>query len=133
MRFWTFLDYLTEARTNPLSDWYGTLEPEVQAAFNVLVDFLEITENWDHQKPKKRKYKMLTEKHIGLCELKFKVGSRKFRPFGIRHGEIREFVFLGGCEKKGFFGTTDPPNAFDNGVILKKAYDVGKGTTREHT
>jgi hypothetical protein len=132
MAVWKFLDYVTEGHRNPVSEWYGTLEPDLQAEFDVLVRTLEETENWDGPKEKNRKYKELTERHNGLCELKFKVGKRKFRPVGIRHVEIREFIFLGGCEKKGFFGTTLPPNAFDDALRLKEAYDKGKGATREH-
>jgi len=132
--FWRFVDYLTEGppRTNPVSDWYGTLDPDVKAAFDALVRTLEETEDWDEPKPKDRKYKELSGKHVGLCELIFKVEGRNFRPIGILHREIREFIFLGGCEKKGWFGTTDPVNAFDNALLLKAAYEQEKGTTREH-
>jgi hypothetical protein len=91
------------------------------------------TEDWDELKPSRRKYKILTRRHAGLCELKFRVDGRKFRPIGILHSEIREFVFLGGCEKKGFFGTTFPLNAFDEALRLKQAYDEGKGAIRDHT
>lgn len=134
MPFWRFMDYLTEGppRTNPVSDWYGDLEPEVQAAFDALVATLAETEDWDEPKKKKRKYEELSRDHLGLCELKFKVGRRRFRPIGILHRGIHEFVFLGGCEEKGFFGTTKPPGAFDNALRLRQAYDQGRGTTREH-
>jgi hypothetical protein len=132
MPVWQFLDYITEERTCPIVDWYGTLGAEQQAAFDVLVDTLAEKEDWDELKESKRKYKLLTRRHLGLCELKFKVGGRKFRPIGILHAEIREFIFLGGCEKKGFFGTTDPPNAFDAALRLKEAYDRERGATRAH-
>jgi hypothetical protein len=134
MPFWRFMDYITEGpvRTNPVSDWYGSLEPPVQAEFDVLVRTLAETDDWDRPKLSKRKYKVLIHRHAGLCELKFKVGDRKFRPIGILHSGIREFIFLGGCEKTGFFGTTDPPEAFDRALLLKEAYDKNRGTTREH-
>ena len=129
------MDYLTEGPppvTNPVSDWYGTLEPQIQAEFDVFVKTMAETEDWDEPKEKERKYEELSRKHAGLCELKFKVGKRRFRPVGILHRGIREFIFLGGCEEKGWFGTTDPANAFDNALRLKQAYDQGRGTTREH-
>lgn len=133
MHVWQFLDYITEKHVCPIVNWFGTLSPEVQAEFDVLVDLLAETDDWDTQKKSKRKYEILTRRHAGLCELKFKIEGRKFRPIGILHAEIHEFIFLGGCEKKGFFGATDPPGAFDEALRLKAAYDQGKGTTRAHT
>src|SRR5277367_4259777 len=102
MPVWTFLDYVTEGHACPIVDWYGTLPAEAQAAFDVLVDTLAETSDWDEPKESRRKYKVLTNRHLGLCELKFRVADRKFRPIGILRPETREFIFLGGCEKKGF-------------------------------
>lgn len=78
MALWKFLDYITEQNRNPIQDWYGTVGADVQAAFDVLVQELAGTEDWDAAKPNKRKYRILTGKHIGMCELIFKVGKRKF-------------------------------------------------------
>lgn len=133
MSTWSFLDYITEAHVCPVVIWYGTLGAEVQAEFDVVVDLLERTEDWDAQNKTRRKYKELTRRHAGLCELRFTLEGRKFRPIGIRDAAVRQFIFLGGCEKKGFFGTTEPPNAFDDALLLKQAYEQGRGTTRAHT
>ena len=40
MAFWKFFDYITEQHGNPIQDWYGTVDSEVQAAFDVLVQEL---------------------------------------------------------------------------------------------
>jgi hypothetical protein len=130
MAFWRFLDYITEGHQNPISDWYGTLIPEAQAEFDVLVKTLSETEDWDGPKRKKRKYKQLTKAHVGLTELIFKVNAKNLRPIGILVNVHREFIFLGGCEKHTFW--TVPRNAFDEALRLKVKFEQGRGTTREH-
>jgi hypothetical protein len=130
MSFWRFADYVTEEHRCPIIEWYGTQEDDVQAEFDLLVKDLSESEDWDEPKPRKRKYKVLTRQHTGLCELKFRVEGRKFRIIGIWLRENREFIFLGGCEKRKTF--TIPPDAFDAAFRLKELLDRGKGTTREH-
>jgi hypothetical protein len=130
MGYWKFLDYITEGHRNPILDWYGTVDKEVQAAFDVLIQDLIGTEDWDAPKPAKRKYRLLRLRHAGMCELIFKVGARKFRPLGILDRQNRIFVFLGGCEHKRY--SSIPPNAFDDALALKTQLEQGKGATREH-
>ncbi len=130
MAYWKFLDYITEDRHNPILEWYTTLETDVRAAFDVLVQDLSGTEDWDAPKPRKRKYRLLRRRHIGLCELIFRVGNRKFRPLGVLISENREFIFLGGCEHRRFFSI--PANAFDEALRLKSLFEQGRGATREH-
>jgi hypothetical protein len=131
MPYWRFKDYVTEDRRSPLLEWYGMLDGDVQAAFDLLLKFLSETEDWDEAKSSRKKYKELFGKHEGLCELILKVGKRKFRPLGILHRDSREFVFLGGAEKVGQ-GVTDPEGAFDLALHLKKQFDEGKGVTRDY-
>jgi hypothetical protein len=133
MPAWEFRQYLTEDRPCrcPILDWYGTLGDDIRAIFDLLVKELAETEDWNEPKPRKRKHKVLIGRHAGLCELKFKVGRRRFRPIGIWLQESRTFVFLGGCEKIGR-DLTVPEDAFDEALKLKQAYDLGRGDTREH-
>jgi len=131
MPAWQFKDYVTEDQRSPILEWYGTLPEDVQAAFDLLVKVLSETEDWDEVKPTKRKYKELTKGHAGLCELKLKVGDRKFRPLGILRRETREFIFLGGVEKIGQ-NATDPEGAFDSALHLKGRFDEGRGVTRDY-
>jgi hypothetical protein len=131
MPFWWFKEYVTDQQRCPIVDWYGMLEPEAQAAFDLTVKVLSETEDWDEVKATRRKYKELSRSHQGLCELKFKLGRRRFRPLGVLIRDNREFVFLGGCEKKGR-GESDPPGAFAGALRLKKQFEEGRGRTREH-
>jgi len=131
MAFWEFKDYVTADQRSPILEWYGTLDEDVQAAFDLLVKGMAETEDWDEVKPRRRKYKELTRQHEGLCELFLKVNERSFRPIGILRRETREFIFLGGCEKVGQ-GATDPEEAFDSALRLKQQFDAGRGVTREY-
>jgi hypothetical protein len=128
---WTFKQYLSDGQVCPILDWFGKLPSEVQAEFDLLIKNLANTEDWDEAKPNKRKYKELKREHEGLCELFLNVGERSFRPLGILHRDIREFVFLGGCEKTGQ-GLTDPEGAFDSALEFKRQYDEGRGVTRDN-
>jgi hypothetical protein len=136
MSFWQFREYLTDGMPPrcPIIEWYGTLGGDIQAVFDLLVLELMETEDWSKTEPnpRKRKYKVLTEKHAGLCELRFKFeGKRKFRPLGIWRPDKCDFIFLGGCEKTGQ-DLTIPEGAFDSALKLKNAFDAGKGETREY-
>ncbi|HEY0704254.1 MAG TPA: type II toxin-antitoxin system RelE/ParE family toxin [Candidatus Acidoferrales bacterium] len=130
MAYWRFVEYVTEEepRRCPIIEWYGTLDPEVQAEFDIQVKALSEIDNWDDARPK---YKELDRQHAGLCELRLKVGKRHFRPIGVLLREERTFVFLGGCEKKGR-GTTDPEQAFEIAMNLKRQLEAGKGALREY-
>ena len=130
MSLWRFMDYVTEDRRCPIIEWYGTQEDEVQAEFDIFVKELSESDDWDEPKPKKRRYKFLTGRHVGLCELKFRVKGRKFRLIGVLSRGNREFVFLGGCEKRRM--STLPLDAFDAAFRLKESFEQGRGATREH-
>ena len=130
MAYWKFLDYITEGHRNPILDWYGTVDKEVRASFDVLIQELIGTEDWDAPKPAKRKYRTLKLQHAGMCELIFKVGTRKFRPLGILDRHNKAFIFLGACEHQRM--NSIPPNAFDEAFRLKVQFDQQRGATREH-
>jgi hypothetical protein len=131
MAFWEFKDYVTDDQRSPLLEWYGRLDGDIQAAFDLLLKALSETEDWDEAKPKRRKYKELTRQHQGLCELFLNVDGRSFRPFGILHRDARIFVVLGGCEKLGQ-DLTDPEEAFDSALRLMRQYHDGRGATRDY-
>jgi hypothetical protein len=131
MPCWQFRDYVTEDRRSPLLEWYGMLDEEAQAAFDVLLKTLSETEDWDEVKSTRRKYKELFGQHAGLCEIILTVNRRKFRPLGILIRGTQEFILLGGAEKIGH-GTTDPEGAFDMALRLKKQFDEGRGATRDY-
>jgi hypothetical protein len=136
MAFWRFLDYITEANQNPIGDWYGKQRPDIQVDFDHLIKALSETKDWDEPKPKRRKYKLLTEKHSEMCELKFNATTkrlgvaRKHRVVGLWLKEQRTFILFGACQKWKFF--TIPIDAFDAALRLKEAFDLGRGGLSEH-
>jgi hypothetical protein len=132
MAYWRFTEYLTEEPRCPIIEWYGLLDADVQAALDLLVKILSETEDWDEASSNRRKYKELSRHHVGLCELRFKVGRRRFRPLGIIDKENRTFMFLCGCEKFGR-GATDPEGAFEIALRLKEQFEAGRGVEREYT
>ncbi len=132
MVFWEFKDYVTDAPSrSPLLEWYGILDADVQAEFDVFLKVLAGTEDWDEPKSRKRKYKELSRRHKGLCELILNVGKRSFRPLGILRREAKQFILLGGCEKLGQ-DLTSPEGAFDSALRLKQQLDEGKGAIRDY-
>lgn len=131
MAQWEFLDYITEGHQNPVLNWYGTLDDDVKAGFDVLVAALSETPDWDAVKKKKRKYKELFKQHAGLSQLMFKVDGKKFRPLGILRRQQRQFIFLGGCQKHTWFWTI-PPKAFEEAMRLKGELEQGRGALNAH-
>jgi hypothetical protein len=131
MPYWEFKDYVTEDHLSPLVIWYGSLDPNVKAAFDLLLKNLAETEDWDEAKSSRKKYKELKVQHAGLCELRFKVGPRSFRPLGVLQRELRFFVLLGGAEKIGQ-DLTVPEGAFDEAFRLMGHLAEGRGAIRDY-
>lgn len=79
----------------------------------------------------------MEREHVGLWEIRFKVTTTKkqvgpfwrYRPVGFRHAN-RQFVFLRGCKK--LMAIYTPHKCFDLALDLKKKFDEGKGTIRDH-
>lgn len=130
---WRFFDYITEDQENPFDIWYGQQVVDVKVECDLLIKALAETDDWDEARKRRRKYRELTRKHIGLCELVFNVPNpnRKFRLIGIRHLPIREFVLLGGCVRESRYSVI-PATAFDDALKLKEHYDRRSGVLREH-
>jgi len=122
------MDYWPKAGRNPIAKWYGTQDDEVRAEFDVTVHFLEETEDWETDEVKE--FKQLTGEHLGLSEIKLKVGKRKFRLLGIYLPEQRQFVFLAGLEKSG--RVRIPDDAFEVALEYKRRFEAGEGFTYEH-
>lgn len=131
MAYWDFSDYITEGHTCPILDWWAAQDEEVQAAFEILIKALSETEDWEALEPSRRKHKVLTGKHAGMCELMFTVnGKGKFRPLGLWRPEQRDFILLGGCKKRR--SSTIPPGAFDHAFDLMLKFNDGRGGIRSH-
>src|SRR5260370_26953269 len=141
MKYWRFMDYYTEDGINLISEWYFGQEATVRAAFDTTIDELSKTrsvEQWESAEQGKR----LKGRHAGLCEVKFKIGKRKFRPVGFIsifpvEDELNntfsagEFVLILGCEKSGRIYI--PNNAFDTALELQALYlEQSKGNIHEH-
>ncbi len=132
------MDYETEDGLNLIQQWYEVQDDDVRAAFDATLYILMGTEDWDH--PNVKQFKVLTGKHVGLCEIRFKTDARhpngksykrRFRPVGVRLPDSRDFVLLLGCEKKRM--NYIPPNAFDLALDYRLQYfEQGRGSIYEH-
>lgn len=118
-----------------MEEWYRSQNMAVQAQFDYVLRVLEVTEDIQEWEEKKR-FKVFTERHIGLCEIKFTVQergrARKFRPLGFWHPGHNEFVLVMGLEKVG--RNYIPPTAFDFALDAQlNFFRDGSGTLYEHT
>jgi hypothetical protein len=133
MPYWWFYDYITDQHRCPILDWWGLQDAYVQAAFDLLVKTLSETEDWEAVESSKRKHRVLTKQHAGICELVFEVkGFGKYRALGLWRPHRRDFVFFGACRKRMKpFGTV-PPHAFERAYGLMRQFQEGKGDIRDH-
>src|SRR6266849_5914645 len=106
MSLWAFFDYITEDGRNLVHDWYVIQDPAVRAQFDATLFILGALQEWEGVE----EFKPLTNKHLGLGEIRFHVDEttpgakrphrRRFRPVGIwpklKDGE---FILILGCEK----------------------------------
>ncbi len=132
------MDYETEDRLNLIQQWYEVQDDAVKVAFDYTLRILAATEDWNDSSVKE--FKVLTRKHVGLCEIRFKTDARhpngepykrRFRPVGVWRPDSRDFVLLLGCEKWGM--NYIPPNAFDLALDYKTQYfEQGRGAIYEH-
>jgi hypothetical protein len=134
MPLWRFFDYINEDGENLIDDWYKAQDDDsIRVQFDATAFLLSATEDWTHRRVKA--FKVLTGRHVGLCELRFTVETarvkRRFRPLGIWRKDSRDFVLLGGCEKSGRI--LFPSNAFELAVHYKTEFEEGRGRIREHT
>jgi hypothetical protein len=139
MTTWRFLDYITEERVVPISEWYDAQDGEVRAAFDLRVSLLRIEEDWEHKR--RGRVKELTKAHQGLTQIPFEVDvwdrvrrkfrRRRLRALGVWRKAAREFVFLGGVEEHG--QNYVPADAFDRAMRHWRALARGRGETRDHT
>lgn len=132
MALWRFMDYCTEDGRNLIQEWYAAQAEAVKAAFDATLFILAATEDWTVKKFDG--FKILTERHVGLGEIRFDLmlnrKKRKFRPVGIWPPSGRDFMILLGCEKSGRIYT--PLNAFDLALEYKAQFEQGRGTICEH-
>lgn len=138
MALWRILDYRTSDGENLIAEWYKKQDRGVQAGFDGALMILRAVEDWLN--PPLDEFKVLEERHLGLCEVRFdiqvfnrtlkKVFKRKFRPVGIWWPKDHEFMFILGCEKSGRM--YDPPCAFDLALKYKARFENGEGEACEH-
>jgi hypothetical protein len=136
MNPWRFWEYVTEGGRNLTREWYGQQDASVQAALDNAVLLLQGTDNWTE--PEISTFKELTEKHVGLSEIRFSIKAgrwspqRRFRPVGLYRPQQRDFIFILGCEKKMGGLIYIPLNAFDSALKYKADFENGKGELCEH-
>lgn len=137
MKYWQFMDYWTDGNPsrNLIREWYLGEAVAVQAEFENVINFLEGRANWDGL----QEIQPMEKEHASfdLWEIRFRVTTTKkqigpfwrYRPVGFRYTN-RQFVLLRGCKK--WMQIYTPRKCFDLAVDLKKKFDEGKGTIRDH-
>jgi len=111
------MDYCSPAGNNLIEEWYLGLPEEGQAAFDVTLKALSITEDWREMS----EFKSLGMN--GLCEIRFKSGNVQYRPAGYFGPGPKCFSIYVGSYKKG--KVYNPPDAFD--LAKKRKGNVARG------
>lgn len=141
MPAWEFLDYVTDGDVVPVLEWAENhLTIEERAVFDLAVDGLSRTYDWDSVPKLRRKYRELTRNLVGLTEIKFDIATssmgrnfkRRFRPLGIMQREQHVFIFLGGFQKGRTGSPPIPEDAHTLALRYKQEYEDGRGTLRAH-
>jgi hypothetical protein len=137
MTAWRFLDYITEERVVPITDWYDAQDGQVRAAFDLRIELLRVEDDWSDRR--RGRVKELTKVHRGFSQIPFEVDvwdrarrksrRRRLRALGLWRRTAREFVFLGGVEEHG--QNYLPADAFDRAMRHWRAFEQGRGTTRD--
>ena len=133
MALWRFMDYVDEGNNNLIQMWRTSQNDAVKAAFDATLLMLADTADWTS--PRCTEFKVLTEDHIGLGEIRFNVHDegkkRHFRPVGIWPRVGSDFIILLGIEKMGRM--LIPRDAFNEALRYKNLYErQGRGSICEH-
>ena len=130
MALWRIMAYHLDDGSCPIEDWYSAQDDEVKAEFDAALTVLSATVDWTDG----WQFKVLTKRHLGLGEIRFKIEGnpvRRFRPVGIwPPNREREFVLLAGCEKHRNFYI--PLDAFALALEYKRHLEVGVGGLHEY-
>lgn len=123
LALWNFRAYVSPAGTRKFDQWYNALDPAAQAAFDTLLEFLAQRSRSEWTRPD---FDLLSGKHSGLGEIRFKANKVAHRPLGYFGPNRAEFTFLLGATKKG--KNYDPRDALDTAVKRMKEIKSGKGS-----
>ncbi len=139
---WRILEFVTGGDAGiPFQKWYDSLDIEAQAALDDTILSLTTTDDWTERGG--REFRQFTEEEVGLSEIrfwvfgefkptKFRRSRRRLRAFGIYLPGQRQFVLLGGCEKKLGGYVYIPSNALSRAMEYKRNFEEGRGATRDH-
>ncbi len=127
---WTIKAYQLASGVCPIKDWYRGQDAEVQAAFDATLTTLAATSDWLDT----WQFKVLTRRHIGLGEIRFKLEGppiRRFRPVGVWPPLVqREFIMLLGCEKRG--NIYIPDDAFAVALDYRRRLEANEGEVHDY-
>ena len=91
MGLWTFLCFVSESGRDIVRDWYNEQAPEVQAAFDVAIEYLR---DQPHVKWVRPYFGTLDGKCAGLGEIRFKANKVQHRPIGFFGSKRMQFTIL---------------------------------------
>ena len=138
---WRILEFVTGEGAVPFQEWYESLDPEAQAALDDTIFQLTTTDDWTARDGKE--FRQFTKKEAGLSEIrfwvfgeleprKFRRSRRRLRALGLYRPGQREFILLGGYEKRWGGYVNIPGDALSRAMDRKQDFAYGKGATRDH-
>lgn len=120
MKIWTFKIF--GEKKSDVDDWINGLSPKAHAKMDYIISCMEITMDWT-----KTSYFSPLKGYRGICEIKFCVQNKQYRPLGCYGPGEKEFTILFGAWEEGDrFNPQRAPR-----IAAKRREDVRKG--REYT
>jgi hypothetical protein len=118
-----FLDYVSDAGTNLIAEWYCGISVESRAMFDDLLDAMSKTSTW-----RKPFFKTLGD---GLGEIRWKCDNKQHRVIGCWWKNPNGYLLLIGCTHKQ--NIYDPPDAIKRADKRRRGIQFSKtGSVCEH-
>lgn len=124
LALWTIRCYVSPGGRDMFDDWYKRRSDAVQAATEVVLEFLVQRPRNEWRRPE---FDLLSGKHREIGEIRFKV-DKQYRILGFFGPGRSDFTLLLGSSKKG--KQYDPKNALD--TALGRLEEVKKDGSRSH-
>lgn len=110
LALWTFRCYVSSSGRRAVREWYNQQSDEVQAAFDVSLEFLAQRSRDEWRRPH---FDQLSGQMRQIGEIRFKV-DKQYRVLGFFGPNRWDFTMVIGCTKKG--SVYDPPSALSTAL-----------------
>jgi hypothetical protein len=112
---WIFRCYALRSGKDAIDDWYRCRSNNVQAAFDVTIEYLAQRPRHEWRRPE---FDLLSGRMRGIGEIRFKADQKQFRVLGFFGPQPSEFTLLIGASKKG--AIYDPKSALEAALRRKE-------------